>query len=131
MSGLTPAENFSGQIELVDTITLDRYVDELHLQKIDIIKIDIEGNELNALQGMQQVLLKFKPTIFIEILEVHLERFDTSITAVYDFFKLNGYDPYQIEEGGKLKPVNDIRESEMMVFLPQVMRKTELLPVLC
>jgi len=119
MSGLMPSENFSGQIEIVEIITLDHYSQKHDLQKIDFIKIDIEGNELKALQGMQQVLTRFKPIIFIELLEEHLHKFDSSIKEVYDFFKLNGYEPYLIEEAGRLKRLYDIRESEMMVFIPQ------------
>ena len=42
----------------VPTITLDDLVDELGLDKVDIIKVDAEGAELDVLMGAQNVLAK-------------------------------------------------------------------------
>ncbi|MBO7537542.1 MAG: FkbM family methyltransferase [Alphaproteobacteria bacterium] len=33
---------------------------------IDFVKIDVEGHELEVLQGARETLLKYKPTIFVE-----------------------------------------------------------------
>lgn len=52
-----------GEKETVQMITLDGYP---FIQMPDLIKIDIEGFELEALKGMEQTLLKYKPRIVIE-----------------------------------------------------------------
>lgn len=42
----------------VETITLDDLVDELKLDRIDLIKVDAEGAEIDVLKGAQKVLAK-------------------------------------------------------------------------
>ena len=36
---------------------------------MDLVKLDVEGVEEIALRGMQQTIQKFKPTLFIEVLD--------------------------------------------------------------
>jgi len=51
----------------VKTIKIDTFVSEKNISRIDIIKIDVEGNELNVLEGAKESIKKFKPIIFCEI----------------------------------------------------------------
>lgn len=43
-------------------------IDDLKLSDIGLIKIDVEGHELDVLKGAEQTIKKYKPPIFIEIL---------------------------------------------------------------
>jgi FkbM family methyltransferase len=47
--------------------TIDKVVAELHLDRIDFIKMDIEGAEPKALLGGQQVLQRFRPRLEVEV----------------------------------------------------------------
>lgn len=47
-------------------VTLDFLIKKFELNPA-LIKIDVEGNELNVLKGMTNLLKEFKPSIFIEI----------------------------------------------------------------
>ena len=49
--------------------TIDQYV-KLHNMDVDFIKIDIEGNEYNALLGATETLKKVK-TLMVEVTENH------------------------------------------------------------
>ncbi len=51
----------------VETIRLDSYT-ELNNQKIDLIKLDVEMHEPEALEGMMDLIKKNEPTFLIEIL---------------------------------------------------------------
>jgi len=51
--------------EKITIITLDQFVEENKLEKIDFIKADIEGYERNLLKGATQVLKKYAPKIAI------------------------------------------------------------------
>lgn len=46
---------------------------------VDFIKIDVEGMELDVLQGFEKTIKKFKPTIFIEIDNNNEELFKNNI----------------------------------------------------
>ncbi len=46
---------------------LDAVVKELELNKIDIIKIDVEGFEFNVLLGSKETLAKWRPILFVEL----------------------------------------------------------------
>src|SRR5207245_922744 len=46
---------------------LDWFVAERNLDRVDFIKIDVEGHELEVLRGAIWVLKKFKPRVMIEV----------------------------------------------------------------
>lgn len=54
---------------LVQAITLDSLVNELNLKRVDWIKMDIEGAEIEALRGAKHTLELFSPILFIEVHE--------------------------------------------------------------
>ncbi len=55
--------------------TLDGFVGRLGIGRIDLIKMDVDGNELPVLQGGRDVLQKHRPTIVMEMSPyVHAEQ---------------------------------------------------------
>ena len=77
--------------ETVNATSLDLYLKNHSVNKVDFIKIDIEGGEYPALLGMQETLKKFGPGIFIEIKEDILSQTPYSKKSILDFFYKNGY----------------------------------------
>ena len=51
--------------EIIEVMTLDKYVEETKLQRIDFIKSDIEGAERNLLMGARKVMKEFAPKLSI------------------------------------------------------------------
>ena len=56
-------KNFEVNSNIVETITLDDFVKENNLERVDFIKADIEGFERNMLQGAQETLKNFAPKL--------------------------------------------------------------------
>src|SRR5690606_17217761 len=52
MSGFHPPNNFSGTIKFVDSLILDEWAEEIQIDRLNLVKIDVEGAELNVLRGM-------------------------------------------------------------------------------
>jgi FkbM family methyltransferase len=52
--------------ERVEAITLDRLVERDGVPRVDFIKIDVEGFELEVLRGCSQLLNRFQPTVLLE-----------------------------------------------------------------
>ena len=65
----------SGLFEEVETIKLDSFDEE-----VDFIKIDIEGMENVAVNGARNLIIKFRPFLFIELLKTKNEE-------IINFFK--------------------------------------------
>lgn len=52
----------TGQIEHVDMCTIDSF----NFDRVDMIKIDVEGLEFDVLKGAEKTIQKFNPYLFIE-----------------------------------------------------------------
>jgi FkbM family methyltransferase len=52
---------------LIDVKTLDSFIEDSRLQRLDVIKIDVEGYETKVIHGAAKTLKKFKPIIFFEL----------------------------------------------------------------
>ena len=63
-SGLIPSDNSIP--ENIQLTTAKSFIENNHIEKIDFIKIDVEGHEINALLGFDSFLSKFRPIVFSE-----------------------------------------------------------------
>jgi FkbM family methyltransferase len=52
--------------QVLATKSVDQLVDDLNLQRLDFIKIDVEGAELDTLQGASNTFQKFSPLVLME-----------------------------------------------------------------
>jgi FkbM family methyltransferase len=68
-----------------DTIglPLDELAESLSLQRVDLLKIDVEGAELEVLEGGKAMLGKFRPRVFLE--------FHGTLTGSIEWLRDHGY----------------------------------------
>ncbi len=55
----------------VPTVTLDKFVKDNNIEKVDFIRMDVEGFELQVFKGMQKTLKDMSPTVLVEAHYVH------------------------------------------------------------
>ena len=77
--------------ESVPTCPLDELVEELKLERVDVVKIDVEGAELKVLQGMRRIVERWRPKILFELAPDSLAAQNTSVEALLDWFPNKGY----------------------------------------
>jgi len=59
----------------IQTRTLDKLaLRELKLNKIDLVKIDAEGAEVEILEGMKETIERYKPILIVEVFQRNLEK---------------------------------------------------------
>jgi FkbM family methyltransferase len=64
-------------------------IDSLNLQRLDFIKVDVEGHEYNVLKGGEETIKKYKPVIFFECWTK--ESFIEQKNILFDFIIGLGY----------------------------------------
>lgn len=75
----------------VETVTLDTYASTLRIKEIDIIKIDIEGAEIDALKGCIE-LLRDKKVRFLQVeYSPHYQVHGVGFKSVIQFVQQFGY----------------------------------------
>lgn len=95
MTGMQPAENFSGTTEMVKTVSIDEWLLTKGSPTINVIKIDVEGAEMKVLEGMKGLLKKDHPDICIEIIPSLLGKYGNKAEDVFQFLDDLGYNPYE------------------------------------
>jgi FkbM family methyltransferase len=107
--------------ERVPTQTLDALVAVHGLERVDLIKIDVEGHELQVLAGAVETLKRFRPRMLIEVFEETLRHHGASVEAVMAFLEAHGYALNEFSESGELVPLSrSVRNgSRNLVALPK------------
>ena len=85
--------------------TLDRFVERQRIDRLNLIKIDVDGSELPVLQGGLGVLERFRPILVIEMSPyIHAEN-QHSFGALVDLLRNAGYS-LQDETASKSIPLD-------------------------
>lgn len=66
----------SEQLPKVKTVSIDDFVESENIEKIDFIKMDIEGAELESLKGAQKTIINHRPYLAICIYHHYNDLFD-------------------------------------------------------
>ncbi len=87
----------------VQIVKLDDFVPAQELNRVDLIKMDVEGYELNVLRGAKGILMKHKPILFIELDDNNLRDQGDSALALTEFLLGVGYkEIIEAESGVKI-----------------------------
>lgn len=106
----------------------DTYIKTLSLAKIDLIKIDVEGFEKEVLDGMKEVLVRYRPTVIIEFSKDTKVKFGSSENMMkvlpenYQIFNIRSNRPAFLffnRMEGVLEDFDWSRPSENILIMPK------------
>lgn len=84
----------------VDIVSLDDYAESNHITQIDLLKIDIEGGELDALMGARRLLESGSiKCLFIEFMEWAAKRSGHTTAEIRSLLDTAGYRLYTLRRG--------------------------------
>lgn len=94
----------------VEAITLDSYAASAHLDRIDLLKMDIEGHELAAMRGASRLLAERRVrTLMFEFGSANVNS-GTHFRQFWDLLTGNGYQLSRILPGGGALPIRGYTE---------------------
>lgn len=114
--------NFDGKISIddysgnspsisVEAISLDTFIERNKLERIDLLKIDVETHEPQVLEGFLKYLSQFKPTFLIEILNNDVAEFVYNVVSKYEYMYFN------IDERNGIRQTERIEVSDYYNYL--------------
>jgi len=114
---VTVNKNLSAQdIEVVPTEVkvkrLDSLIEEMKIEKIDLIKIDVETHEPEVLEGFGKYLDEYKPTMLIEVLNDEVGKKIEALIEGKDYLYFN-----LDEKSDSIRKVERITKSDYYNYL--------------
>ena len=92
----------------VEIVTLDNFIEsDIVVSKIDLIKIDVEGFELNVLKGAIKAINKYSPVLFVEVDDNNLREQQSAARELIHFLNVNGYSTLNSENNLPVKVEDD------------------------
>jgi FkbM family methyltransferase len=95
----------------INTITLNSFIKQNGIKKVDLIKIDVETHEPEVLEGFSEYLLEHKPTLLIEILTDAIGEKVSALVRGSDYLYFN------IDEKRGIRQVDVITKSDYFNYL--------------
>lgn len=98
----------------INVSTLDKYVTDNELNRIDFIKADIEGAEFLMLKGAEFTLRKYRPILMLEVQAHSTKLFGYVPEDLFEWLKKIGYKAYYVNASYELvKYNNSLDQSEL------------------
>jgi len=92
----------------VPLTTLDDYCAARGIDRIDAVKLDVQGSEVAALDGFRQTLGRTRPHwLLIELSPEHLRAAGSSPEALWAILDGLGFEPWAFDEEGKAFRIED------------------------
>lgn len=103
----SPAVYAEEECSFSEPVSIDRFVDEYKIGKLNLIKIDTDGYDLKVLQGAQKALSVFSPVVFIELCQYTLMEQGDSVQEIFYLLANIGYTGY-FEDGQKIISIEEV-----------------------
>ncbi len=82
----------------VDLVCIDNLVEQKKMKPPTVVKVDVEGAEIDVLKGMLKTIDQYKPIIFYEVDDGNKEAFQQKSDALETFIRQLGYKIVHLED---------------------------------
>jgi FkbM family methyltransferase len=98
---------------------LDEVLAAEGLDRLDVLKLDVEGAELLVLSGAMQVLTELRPIVVLEADDLHQARFDATADDVLSAVRDHGYRVFRYRRGALEEVAGAVHDEDDYVFVPE------------
>jgi FkbM family methyltransferase len=102
----------------VPTAPLDDVLAAEGLERLDVLKLDVEGAELLVLSGATGTLTELRPIVVLEADDLHQARFDATADDVLDTVRAHGYRVFRYRRGALDEVAGAVEGEDDYVFVP-------------
>ncbi len=106
MGALSEATNTSSR-------TLDDYLHSHDIEKVDFIKLDVDGGELEVLEGGREMLARIRPPIVLELAPYVYDSSNRKFQRMLKFLFELGYGLHSLRDNSRLSDDPEIIESSI------------------
>lgn len=96
----------ASELQRIRITTLDLWLDMHPVNRVDLIKVDIEGAELPFLKGAEHTLRQFRPMLIVEIQDFSARAAGYRASDILSFLSRLGYTFETIRNNGRLTALN-------------------------
>jgi FkbM family methyltransferase len=104
-NGLRPPQSDDRVKQIsVRMTSLDEYISTRKIDRVDIMKLDVEGGELGVLRGAENVLCKMRPLVICEVLDATTQAWGYNAKEIIRALQNYDYAWFDIGENGSVSP---------------------------
>lgn len=101
-----PAVQSKTRVVRVQVVTLDEISSQIGLGKVDFIKLDVEGAELDVLKGAIGILqTRPRPVLLVEVYDIRTQPWGYRATEIVGFLARQHYSWFELLSDGSLRPI--------------------------
>lgn len=89
---------------------LDDWITAQGIERVDFIKLDVEGGEREALQGAEELIERFRPAILAEVYDLRTRPWGYAAREIVQMLAQRNYRWFRLTEDGSLQPVSPEQE---------------------
>jgi FkbM family methyltransferase len=95
--------------ETVTTLSLEEAVQQASIERVDVIKMDVEGAELLVLRGANKIVTSYRPIVLFEINAEACGRLGLSPHGAWDLLATLDYEFFVLKQDGSLSALESMR----------------------
>jgi FkbM family methyltransferase len=104
-----PAKDISGKARKrrVRTTRLDEWLTSSGVRRVDFVKLDVEGGELETLKGAGDMLWEeFRPVMLIEVQDIRTRPWGYEAREIVRYLKTRRFEWFALSESGSIHPMD-------------------------